>query len=322
MAHNGAVVDITFNLFTDMNAFRTGSPTLTIATMLAASLALGALQEARGAVSYLTPGSTYSQNFDSLPNTPQNASLGNTSAGAGWTDDNASPAANQLSILGWYLYHPTAAAEGGANGHQRLRIGAGTSTTGAFMSWGASGSTDRALGDLGANTLASDTPTSPDLGNLYIALRLHNDTGQTLDSFTLGFTGEQWHTGTGAAETMTFGWSTTAISVSDPSSAFNAVPALAWTAPVHTGAEGAVDGNANHVVLSPATVTGLNWAPDTDLWLRWTDPQALGPRDDGMGIDDLSFLADVAVVPEPATGTMLMFGLLALGFFRVRSNRV
>jgi hypothetical protein len=304
-----------------MNAFRAISPTLTSAAVIAVSLALGSLHEARGSVSYLTPGSTYSQNFDSLLNTPQNASLGNTSAGAGWTDDNAFPAANQLSIVGWYLYHPTATTEGGANGHQRLRIGAGTSTTGAFMSWGASGSTDRALGDLGANTLAPDGQTGNDAGNLYIALRLSNNTGQTLDSFTLSYTGEQWHTGTGAAETMTLGWSTTATSVSDPSSSFNPVSALGWTSPVVTGAEGAVDGNANHVFVGPITVTGLNWASGTDLWLRWTDPQASGPRDDGMGIDDLSFLADVAIIPEPATATMLIVGVLTLGFLRPRNNR-
>jgi hypothetical protein len=292
-----------------------------IATAIMASVALAFVQEARASVSYSTPGSTYSQNFDSLLNTPENASLGTTAAGAGWADDNASPAANQLSIVGWYLYHPTAATEGGVNGHQRLRIGAGTSTTGAFMSWGASGSTERALGDLGASTLASDTPATPDAGNLYIALRLHNDTGQALDSFTLSYTGEQWHTGVGASETMTLGWSTTATSVSDPSSSFNAVTALGWTAPVFTGAEGAVDGNVNHVVLGPVTVTGLNWASGTDLWLRWTDPQASGVRDDGMGIDDLSFLAEVAVVPEPTTATMLTVGVLALGFHRRRNNR-
>ncbi len=304
-----------------MHGSRSTAPALTIAAAVAAGLGVVPLQEARASVSYSTAGSTYSQNFDSLPNTPQNTSLGNTSAGAGWIDDSASPAVNQLSILGWYLYHPTTAAEGGVNGHQRIRIGAGSSTTGAFMSWGSASSTDRALGDLGSSTLASDTPGTPDLGNLYIGLRLHNDTGETLDSFTLGFTGEQWHTGTGTAETMTFGWSTTATSISAPSSSFNAVSSLSWTSPVVTGSEGAVDGNANHVILSPVTITGLNWVSGTDLWLRWTDVQSPGPRDDGMGIDDLSFSAAPFEVPEPAAATMLGLGTLLLGFLRRRNNR-
>ena len=43
--------------------------------ILAALFALA--PESRGAVIYSTPASTYSQNFDSLPNTPENATLGN-----------------------------------------------------------------------------------------------------------------------------------------------------------------------------------------------------------------------------------------------------
>src|SRR3954454_2947815 len=88
--------------------------------------------EARAAILYSTAGSTYSQNFNSLPASPENASLGNTPAG--WTDDNPSPAAGNFSIEGWYLFHPTSATEGGFSGHQRLRVGPGNSTTGAFMS--------------------------------------------------------------------------------------------------------------------------------------------------------------------------------------------
>ena len=271
------------------------------------------LLETRGSVSYSTSGSTYFQGFDSLPNTPQNTSLGNSPAG--WIDDTIIPGTGQFSILGWYLYHPTATTEGGANSHQRLRIGAGSATTGAFMSWGASGSTDRALGDLGASTLASDTPATPDAGNLYIALRLRNDTAYTLERFTLSYTGEQWHTGVGPSETMAFGWSTTAGSVSDPSSSFNAVPALGWTAPVWTGVEGALDGNVNRVVVGPVTVAGLAWMPGTDLWLRWTDPQASGVRDDGMGIDDLTFVAEV---PEPTSFVLSGLGIASVLLVRAR----
>ena len=115
----------------------------------------------RAAVIYSMPNATYSQNFDSLPITPANATLGATPAG--WTDDNAAPAAGNFSIVGWYLYHPITQSEGGANGHQRMRIGAGTQNTGAFMSFGASGSTERALGDVGSTTLAAN-PVSPATG--------------------------------------------------------------------------------------------------------------------------------------------------------------
>src|SRR5580765_8234427 len=146
------------------------------------SLALGTLIlcNAHAAVSYTTPGSTYSQNFDSLPITPESVSLGNSPTG--WTDDNASPAAGNFSIVGWYLYYPTSTTEGGFNGHQRFRISGAPGNTGSFYSFGQTGSNERSLGDIGANTLA------PDNGDMYIALRLNNGTGQVLDSFTLSYT--------------------------------------------------------------------------------------------------------------------------------------
>ena len=75
------------------------------------------------------------------------------------------------------------------------------------------------------------------------------------------------------------------------------------------GAEGAVDGNVNRVAVGPVIVTGFSWAPGTDLWLRWTDPQTLTVRDDGMALDDLSFFAEV---PEPSTIALLGLGLAGL----------
>lgn len=283
------------------------------------ALALAAPQQASASVSYSTPASAYTQNFDTLPNTPQNVSLG--ASPTGWTDDNTAPAAGQFSIQGWYLYHPTSQAEGGANGHQRVRIGAGTVNTGAFMSFGSSGSTERALGDVGSNTLA------PAGGDIYIGLRLRNDTGLTLDSFTLSYNGEQWRDGgnnPAVAQGMTFMWSTTASLISDPNASFTTVGALGFTSPVfvNTGSGAAVDGNnAGRVAVSAVTVTGINWASGADLWLRWDDINDTG-NDHGLAIDDVSFSADVAVVPEPGTAALLGLGALSLAGIRRRGSRV
>jgi hypothetical protein len=283
-----------------MNTPRLLSRALTITV----ALTLGFLLEARGSVSYSSVGSTYSQNFDSLPNAPENVNLQTYTTPSMWTDDNATPPSGQFSVLGWYLYHPTVQTEGGVNGHQRVRIGAGTANTGAFMSWGPSGNTDRALGDLGSNTLA------PVGGDIYLGLRLRNDTGVTLERFTLTYNGEQWRDGGAAtpnAQTMAFMYSTTATAISDPNSAFTTVSALNFISPVfsNTGTGAAVDGNvAGRVNGITATVTGFSWAPGTDLWLRWDDISDVG-NDHGLGIDDLAF---VAQVPEPSA-----FALLALG---------
>jgi len=293
--------------------------------LLTVSLSLMVLTDVRqvlASVSYATPGSTYSQNFDSLPNAPENASLGNSPTG--WTDDNASPGAGNFSIVGWYLYYPTPTTEGGFNGHQRFRNSAAPGNTGSFYSFGASSTTERALGDIGANTLAPDGQTGNDAGNIYIALRLSNNTGQTLDSFTLSYTGEQWRDGgTSTAETMAFAYSTIATApTNDPtffgySSNFTSVGSLSWTTPKAAATAATLDGNnaANRVVVAPVTITGLNWQPGTDLWLRWTDPQLSGKADSALAIDDLSFSADVAA-PEPATATMLGLGILMFGLFR------
>lgn len=282
-----------------------------------AGLALSALTTAEAAVGYSTPGSTYSQNFDSLPNTPENTSLG--SSPIGWTDDNASPGAGNFSIVGWYLYHPLVLAEGGVNSHQRMRVGAGSANTGGFMSFGASGSSDRALGDVGSNTLAG--PNSP-TNSIWFGLRLSNDTGITLTDFTLTYDGEQWRDGgaaTPVAQTMNFMWSTTATAISDPNTAFTAVPALNFTSPVfaNTGSGAAVAGNSAGLVAGiTANVSGINWQPGADLWLRWDDINNAG-NDHGLAIDNLSFSA--TATPEPSV--LVLAGVAATGLLIFRRRK-
>jgi hypothetical protein len=270
---------------------------------------------ATAAVVYSTDGSTYSQDFDSLPNSPTNTSLGNTPSG--WIDDTSSPGAGQFSIVGWYLNHPTSTTEGGANGHQRLRAGSGSSTTGAFYSFGANSSTERALGDLGATTLAADDGT----GVLSMALRLTNNTGTTLNSFSLSYTGEQWHTSTATADPMTVDFATD-VSGSDfvGTGTFTPVPGLTFASTVSGAAEAALDGNdpANRSALS-ATNVPVNWAPGTDLWIRWSDIQVATLRDHGNAIDDLSFSA--TAVPEPASLGLVVLGTAAGTVRRPRRRR-
>ncbi|MDB6121870.1 MAG: hypothetical protein JWQ71_863 [Pedosphaera sp.] len=290
---------------------------LPIAGVLATGLALVISQNAHGQVLYGTAGANYNQNFDSLPNTPQNVNL---QPALQWVD-NTTPGASQIGLLGWYLYHPLSLAEGGSNGHQRVRIGAGTQNTGAFMSFGASGSTDRSLGNVGSGTLAATG------GDIYIGLRIRNTTGQTLDSFTLTYNGEQWRDGGVAtpgsptAQTMTFGWSTTATSISDANNLFTSLTSLDFTTPVfiNTGTGAAVDGNvAGRVNGITGTVTGLNWLDGTDLWLRWDDIN--NPNNDhGSGIDDLVFTA--TAVPEPTTWAVFTMGTLAFVGYRRRKQK-
>jgi hypothetical protein len=282
---------------------------LSCAASAATLLAVAATSQA--AVSYSVPGSVYTQDFDSLPNTPVNTSLG--ASPAGWKDNDPTATGTNFSIPGWYLRHATSVAEGGFNGRQRLRIGTGSATTGAFMSFGAAGDTDRALGSVGANTLAGDGDS------MRMALRLRNDTGATLTEFTVIYDGEQWRAGANAAsDIITFSWMMQGTDETNWHSAGESnpatfVPQLAFT-PRQTSTTGAAvdgndtgpDGGATRNITF--TVTGINWAPETDLWLRWSDVQVSGV-DDGLAIDNVRF---TAAVPEPTSLALLGLGGLTL----------
>jgi len=283
-----------------------------------AALALSVLSaNVRSAVIYSVTGSTYSQNFDTLPNTPTNTTLGNSPAG--WTDDNAAPGAGNFSIVGWYLYHPTLVTEGGFNGHQRFRNSSGNSGTGSYYSFGALSSTERALGDIGANTLAVNGD------NMYYALRLTNSTADTLTDFVLNFNGEQWRQGASTTQDpITFAYSLNATTATffdntNVNATYTQVPSATFNAPQSAAFVGgqALDGNAaaNRTALS-ATVSGISWAPGSDLWLRWASLQDPG-TDHGMSIDDVNFTATV-VAPEPASLSLL--ALLPLVARRRRSR--
>jgi hypothetical protein len=231
-------------------------------------------------------GGSYTQNFDALPNTPTNTSLQSTIP---WTD-NSTSSATQTSIPGWYLYHSaTAAAEGGTNQHQRFRNGSGSSGTGSFYSFGTNATTERALGDVGSSTI----------GTAYFALRLTNNTGGDLGSFTLSYTGEQWRDGgdpAPAAQTMTFGYAVAAVPTNISALSITSAASLNFQSPTftNTGSGAALDGNAaaNRTVIS-STVGGFLWANGTDLWLRWADIDdgASAKNDHGLSIDDLTFTA-------------------------------
>ena len=288
---------------------------LAIASVITAAITC----ESRAAIMYATPGSTYSQNFDSLPNAPENSSLG--SSPVGWTDDNAAPGAGNFSIVGWYLFHPITQSEGGFSGNQRMRIGAGTATTGAFMSWGSSGSSERSLGMLSSNTMSAADAKS------YFGAHFTNNTGATLTEFTLAYTGEQWRDGGASpngsvAQSDTFDYSLDATSIADGAATFTNVTSLDFTSPIFGATSGtALNGNlaANRNTIGPVTVTGLSWLPGTDLWVRWADTNDSG-NDHGLGIDDLSFSADASVVPEPASLTFLGVAVAGLFLRRIPSR--
>jgi hypothetical protein len=292
---------------------------------LAASFTLRFAIPCQAAAIYTVPGSSYSQDFNGLPTTkPNGTSVGNTPDG--WIDDTTSSGTNQFSVLGWYLWHPLSvlsgsppAGEGGANGHQRFRFGQGANT-GSFWGFSSTNSSDteKAMGDVGSTTTAANGDS------LYIALRLSNNTGVRLNSFTLTYDGEEYRDGQSASpESLLFAYNVGATTTpngggvpnwADPTTTYTSVSGLNFTAPTFsgTGSSGTfVDGNlaANRTAGITATITGITWDPGTDLWLRWADPQLASNADDGLAIDNVSFSA-TTTVPEPSS--LVLLGLTTL----------
>src|SRR5215204_2510830 len=207
--------------------------------------------------------------------------LATTGTGLTWTDN--------VTIPGWYTSRPTYNTDTGASG------------TGALYSYGGTGSTDRALGDVGSGTT----------GNILAGVRLVNNTGATITSLDISFVGEQWRNGGSAtsgvlsvAQTVDFQYQ-----VANPGVVTDAnVPVttgwvdynlLDFTSPKFgTNAGAALDGNlaANRVPLASTLTVTVN--PGQEIWLRWLDINH-ADNDHGMAIDDFSVTANGAGTPTP-----------------------
>ncbi len=181
-------------------------------------------------------------------------------------------------------------SETGANANATYTAGDGTSNAGDTYSFGMG--SDRALGTLQSSSLVST-----------IGACFTNNTGQTIMSLDIAFTGEQWRLGTvGRADRLDFQYSTEATSLT--TGAWTHVDALDFTSPVTTGSVGALDGDAatNRATVR-ASVTGLNLASGATVFIRWTDFNASG-TDDGLAIDDFSLIPKGGTVP-PQTYTAI-----------------
>jgi hypothetical protein len=277
---------------------------------------------AMASVSYSLTGSTYGQDFNSLPDgsSTTNTSIQTSMYTNGWQDDTTTVAGDHVSISGWYLWHPKApTSEGGTNGHQRLRIGSGNSGTGAFYDFGTNSTTDRALGQTPSTTLAGDGDS------MRIGLRLTNNTGGDLRSFNMTYDGEQYRDGTATTSSSislsyVLNQNLDGITTTWHDAGSNAVfvSAGGYTAPVTTANGGASDaavlgntaGLVDEISVSVTLANGAVWADGTDLWLRWSQVELTG-NDDGLGIDNVRFSADV---PEPAClGILGISSMMMLG---------
>jgi predicted extracellular nuclease len=227
---------------------------------LAALLLCGACAPALAQTIQLT-GGTYTQDFDTLSNT------------AGSTTNSTLP-------TGWLLTE----SGGGARDNEQYAVDTGSSNTGDSYSYGAAGSTERALGSLRSGTLIAS----------YGAC-FSNATGNTLTSFDIAYTGEQWRLGTAArTDRIDFQYSTDATSLT--TGTWTDIDTLDFTTP-NTATTGAKDGNAagNRSALS-ASIGSVAIGSGATFCIRWNDADA-SSADDGLAIDDFSISVGGTATP-------------------------
>ncbi len=210
------------------------------------------------------------ETFDTLSNT------------AGSTTNTALPA-------GWYITE----GGGGARDNEQYAVDTGSSTTGDIYSYGAAAATDRALGELRSGTLIP-----------LFGAKFTNNTGATITSLDVSYTGEQWRFGgvhSTVADRLDFQYSTNATDLS--TGTYLDANALDFNPPVTAGTAGALDGNAaaNRTAIS-STITGLSIPNGATVFIRLNDVDATG-ADDGLAIDNFSVTPHGGVATPTPTPT-------------------
>ncbi len=233
-------------------------PFLMSMTLVASLMAVSAPPaRAAGTVSLTALGSAYTQDFNTLAST----GTANTAVPTGWEF-----------------------SESGTNANTTYRAGTGSDTTGDTYSFGAASNTERAFGGLRSGSLVP-----------LIGAQFTNNTGGTITSLAIAYTGEQWRLGqntTGrAADRLDFQLSSNATSIT--TGTWTDYDSLDFASPVVTGTLGALDGNAaaNRTATS-FTITGLSIANGASFWIRWADTDLIPGADDGLSVDDFSLTPD------------------------------
>ena len=216
-------------------------------------------------------GTTYTQNFDTLPTAAVNSTV---------TGQPIDVPSTNGTLPGWQ-YQNT-----GSGTNSNFLASDGSSNNGAVYSLGPASSGERALG-----SLASGSYTGR-IGAIF-----QNTTGATLNSFTLSYVGEQWRSSTTTQNVLSFSY---AVTAAQPTIAETTTPdtTLDFVGFPAVASNGPTDGNDTFNRKSiTGTVNGVGWGAGQFLVIRFDDVNETG-SDAALGIDNLSFSA---LAPAPGT---------------------
>lgn len=211
-------------------------------------------------VSLTLLGTAYNQDFDTL----------------------ASSSTSSSTPDGWGF------SETGSNANTTYTAGTGSSNAGDTYSFGAASSSERAFGGLRSGSLI------PIIGASFT-----NNTGSTINSLLVEYTGEQWRLGTAGrgADRIDFQYSTSATNLT--TGTWTDVDALDFSSPITSGTVGALNGNhSDNRVKVSSTIMGLNIPNGATFFIRWTDFDAPN-ADDGLAIDDFSVTPNGSTTSTP-----------------------
>ncbi|MBC7863548.1 MAG: T9SS type A sorting domain-containing protein [Bacteroidia bacterium] len=172
-----------------------------------------------------------------------------------------------------------AMAESGTNANTTYAADNGATGTGNTYSYGTTGLTERALGEVASGSLIST------FGAGFV-----NNTDSTVVRLDISFYTELWRKGAlGSKDSAIFEYSTDATSLT--TGTWQPVQSLNLITPNLSAPVGAVDGDlvTNRALVS-SQVTGISVAVGATIWIRYRAVNVSG-NDDGLAVDDFSVTA-------------------------------
>lgn len=225
------------------------------------------------AVSYITAGTTYHQNFDQLP---LSGSFILTGKGPHALD---APPLSLMTLKGWQILQVT-----GNQPNTNVLTGTGSGTGSGVYSYGLSGNNNRSIGSLASST-----------GVYAFGVVLENLTGGILNKMSIRYKATQWRKGgSGNTNNWQFSYQTRQANSIDTTNLIKKTEGNLTSIHISSGSatlNGHLSTNQYNINF---TITDIIWRPGEKLILRWDDQDETG-SDDGMAIDDFEFSATTEI---------------------------
>lgn len=178
---------------------------------------------------------------------------------------------------------------------------------GTLLSFGTTGSSDRALGNY---------PRTNPSGDQIMQVEVVNNTGGFLSGISLSYYGEQWRQAQGTAVEKPERLRVLVSTTSATDGFLYLGSAFDFVAPKDAAANIGLDGNLaeNRALITGNYLFSSPLPSGSSFFVRWHDWNDDGTTDHFLAIDDIQ----IAVIPEPG---VLSLALLGLGVWVIRRRR-